>query len=66
MRTRKLLAAIFSLASGWTLLQTGCDDLSYYPSYGLHDPTGVIQDVIDYRQDVMDWSCDAWDAYIRE
>ena len=37
-----------------------------YPDYGLYDPTNDIQSVIDYRQDVMDWSNDAWDAYIRQ
>jgi hypothetical protein len=36
-----------------------------YPAWGLYDPTADIQSVIDYRQDVMDWSNDAWDAYIR-
>lgn len=64
MKTRKLLAALFALASGWTLLQNGCGDISYFPGYGLYDPTGTIQSVIDYRQDVMDWSANAWDEYI--
>ena len=30
----------------------------------LYDPTSTIQGVIDYRQDVMDRSADAWDQYI--
>ena len=38
----------------------------YYPSFSLYDPTDTIQDVIGYRQSVMDWSNDAWDAYIRQ
>lgn len=37
-----------------------------YPDYGLYDPTSVIQDVVDYRQDAMDWSANAWDEYIRQ
>ena len=32
----------------------------------LNDATGIIQSVNDYRQDAMDYSNDAWDAYIRE
>ncbi len=37
-----------------------------FPDATLYDPYYDIQSVIDYRQDVMDWSNDAWDAYIRE
>ena len=73
MKARKILAALVTLAAGWTVLQSGCTDLGgygynygYYPAYGLYDPTNDIQSVISYRQDVMDWSNDAWDAYIRE
>lgn len=55
----------------------GCDEwldpyayLGYvdygYPSWGLYDPTDTIQSVVDYRQDVMDWSADAWCDYIRQ
>lgn len=51
---------------------TGCDwdspfgwTGSYLPTYGYYDPTGVIQDVIGYRQDVMDNTATAWDQYIR-
>jgi hypothetical protein len=33
---------------------------------GCYNPTYEIQSVIGYRQSVMDWSNDAWDAYIRE
>ena len=38
----------------------------YYPEWGLYDPTQDIQDVIGYRWDVMDWSNDQWDEYIRQ
>jgi hypothetical protein len=58
------------------MLTTGCvpaglagnayDLMSMFPEYGLYDPTADIQSVIDYRQDVMDWSNDAWDEYIRQ
>lgn len=37
-----------------------------YPASDLYDPTAIIGDVIDYRQEVMDWSNDAWDEYIRQ
>lgn len=37
-----------------------------YPAYGLFDPTSTIQSVVQYRQDVMDWSADAWSEYILE
>ena len=48
----------------------GCDTyggmgMPYYAT-GLYDPTADIQSVIGYRQSVMDYSADAWDAYIRE
>ncbi len=33
---------------------------------GCYNPTYEIQSVIGYRQSVMDWSNDAWDAYILE
>ena len=36
----------------------------YYPSYGYYDPTSDIQDVIGYRQEVMDNTATAWDQYI--
>ncbi|HUU82722.1 MAG TPA: hypothetical protein VM243_04380 [Phycisphaerae bacterium] len=64
-----------------TVALAGCDDALlgalgggglggwgdyYYPDWGLYDPTQDIQDVIDYRWDVMDWSNDQWDAYIRQ
>jgi len=52
-----------ALAAGWTLLQEGGGDLGGYP---LFDATGIIQDVIDYRQDVYDACNDAWDEYIRQ
>ena len=38
----------------------------YYPEWGLYDPTQDIQDVIDDRWEVMDWSNDQWDEYIRQ
>ena len=31
---------------------------------GGYDPSSTIQGVVDYRQDVMDRSADAWDQYI--
>ena len=37
-----------------------------YPASDLYDPTDIIGDVIDYRQDVMDWSNDGWDDYIHQ
>ncbi len=37
-----------------------------YPAYGLYDPTSTVQSVVEYRQDVMDWSADAWCDYILE
>lgn len=37
-----------------------------YPAYGLYDPTSTIQSVVEYRQDVMDWSANAWSEYILE
>ena len=50
---------------------TGCDELlypgylgtspywgTYYPDYGLY--------VIDYRLEVMEWSNDGWDEFIRQ
>ena len=36
-----------------------------FPDATLYDSYYDIQSVIDYRQDVMDWSNDGWDAYIR-
>jgi len=38
----------------------------YWPDWGYYDPTDTIQGVIDYRWEVMDWSNDAWDEYIRQ
>ena len=69
-----MLVAAF--VAGWATL-VGCDETGmagfggyggggYYPDWGLYDPTQDIQDVIDYRWDVMDWSNDGWDDYIRE
>ena len=62
------LVGLFCVAGG-----TGCDELlnaaylgGYFPASTYYDPYYDIQSVIDYRQDVMDWSNDAWDAYIRE
>ncbi len=60
------LAAIFTA--------TGCDyssmvGLGGYPDCSLLDPnycSDIIGSVIDYRQDVMDWSNNAWDEYILE
>jgi len=63
MKKRTLLSMLIALASGWTLLQEGGGDLGGYP---LFDATGIIQDVIDYRQDVYDACNDAWDEYIRQ
>lgn len=56
-----VLAALLGLGFLSTFTATGCDTSGY--SY--YDPTDIIQSVIDYRQDVMDWSVDAWDDYIR-
>ncbi len=68
MKTRRILKAAFSVLIGWTALQAGCVDLAglggYFPASDLYDPTDIIQDVIDYRQDVMEWSANAWDEYI--
>lgn len=44
----------------------GYSDWGYFPDYGLYDPTDTILSVNDYRQDVMESTADAWDAYIRE
>jgi len=35
-----------------------------FPDTTYYDPYYDIQSVIDYRQDVMDWSADAWSDYI--
>lgn len=68
-----VLAGVLCLAAA-----SGCDMLGLspyvgtgywgndYPDWGLYDPYNDIQSVIDYRQDVMDWSANAWDEYIRE
>jgi hypothetical protein len=62
----KEMTKIFILAALF-LTCIGCDSYTY--PY-LYDPYGygydAMQSVIGYRQDVMDWSNDAWDAYIRE
>lgn len=50
----------YGLGAGWDYLS------GFYPDYGLYDPFNDIQNVIGYRQEVMDWSNDAWDAYIRQ
>jgi hypothetical protein len=62
------LVGVFCVAGG-----SGCDELlsggylsGWYPASNLYDPTNEIQGVIDYRQDVMDWSNDGWDEYIRQ
>ena len=53
-----------SLYGGWNDYGSWGGYGSTYPDYGLYDPTNVIQDVVDYRQSVMDWSADAWSDYI--
>jgi membrane protein YqaA with SNARE-associated domain len=59
------LAGLSNLAS--TLGGLGGWDTGYYfPASTLYDPTGDIQSVNAYRQEVYDNSNDAWDAYIRE
>jgi len=37
-----------------------------FPDSSLYDPTDIIQDVIGYRQSVMEQSANAWDEYIRQ
>lgn len=63
---------VVALAIVALLNATRCDllDAGYglydfgYGGYSYYDPTDTIQSVIDYRQDVYDWSNNAWDEYI--
>jgi hypothetical protein len=63
------LVGLFCVAGG-----TGCDEYGlmgsylggYFPASTYYNPYNDIQSVIGYRQGVMDWSNDQWDAYIRE
>jgi hypothetical protein len=43
---------------------TGYGYTTWYPDTTYYDPTWEIQSVIDYRQDVMDWSAAGWSDYI--
>ena len=75
---RNNLALILVVLGGLFILgtATGCDELlGYYgglwggygfPASDYYNPYYDIQDVIDYRLDVMEWSNDGWDDYIRE
>lgn len=62
-RFRRVVIALLGLfTSGAALNQYGCTTLYDPYGYGYN----AMQDVIGYRQDVMDWSNDAWDEYIRQ
>jgi hypothetical protein len=55
-----------ALTGGYTSGLTAGYPTTGFPATGYYDPTNDIQSVNSYRQDVMDWSNDQWDAYIRE
>ena len=61
-----LMGGYLNSLTGGYLNGLGGYTKSGFPATGYYDPTSDIQDVISYRQDVMDWSNDQWDAYIRE
>ena len=41
-------------------------DTSYYPDYGLFDPTDTIQGAAEYRLSAMENAAAGWDEYIRQ
>ena len=56
-----LLVAAGGLGCDTTGLMNGLGVLGTGSSF---DPTSIIQSVIGYRQEVMDWSNSGWDDYI--